>query len=359
MIAFKNFFKYFGISALFCTQLTNCQEKMEEKQSAFQVEISSPETKYRVEPVFDKIKTEEGTIATLPYGGSSGKWGSSGKGWTEQFGTPIGADVTYYSPYESVFYHLDVDFPKDKIKEYMKRAYSRVDDLKGETQEFKELGRGRKSGGGEAYDSFTTLVFGFAPKGMVVVWLNFGNTRIELDRYQAKAVMDQAEIEKAKEKYLKTYRIEQERFEEEKKLSAIPDANSKQWDDYRIRYQWRPVVSSENPNFRLFEVLNYTYNGEQETSLRPQVLNIPARERAIPREMVFFWETSKEKQDQLNARVFFNWEKTNEAFKKAGNKIDMQVKITADNTSMEIFLNNEPLETDSIRIFQWTGDYKE
>ncbi|WP_228429926.1 DUF2931 family protein [Chryseobacterium binzhouense] len=57
------------------------------------------------------------------------------------------------------------------------------DDLKGETQEYKRLGRGYKaSNGTNSYDSFSTLVFGFAPKGMVVVWLNFGNTRIELGR---------------------------------------------------------------------------------------------------------------------------------------------------------------------------------
>ena len=37
----------------------------------------------------------------------------------------------------------------------------------------------------------------------------------------------------------------------------------------------------------------------------------------------------------------------------------MQVQIAPDNNSVEILLNNQPLETDSIRIYQWTGDYKE
>ncbi len=345
---------------MLCIQLTQCQ-KIDDKKLAFHVEISSPGTKYRIEPVFDKIKTLEGNRAGLPYGGSSGNWGDSGKSWTEQYGTPIGADITYYSRYEGTetFYRLNVDFPVDTIKDYMERAYSRLEDKEGETLEYKRLGRGFESGGGKAYDSFSTLVFGFAPKGMVVVWLNFGNTRIELGRYQAQPVTDPVEIAKAKEKYLAVYRISPERYKEEIKLAFIPDASPKEWDDYRQRYHWRPVVTSANPKFRLFEVLNYTYNGEKEGALRPWVLNMPYKERAIPQEMVFFWETGKEKQEQLNARAFFNWEKTNEAFKQAGNKIDMQMKIAADNGSIEILLNGKPLATDSIRIYQWSGDYKE
>lgn len=333
---------------------------MNDKKMAFHVEISHPDNKYQITPVFDKIKTLEGTHAGLPYGSSSGSWGDSGSVWTEQYGTPIGADITYYADYENVYYHLDIDFPVDTIKDYMERAYSIWDDLKSETKEYKRLGRGyRSSNGVNSYNSFSTLVFGFAPKGMVVVWLNFGNTRIELGRYLAKQVTDPAEITKAKEKYMRVYRISPERYKESQQEYFIPDASPKQWDDYRQRYHWRPVVSSVNPKFRLFEILNYTYNGEKEGALRPWVLNMPYKERAIPREMVFTWETGKEKQEQRNARAFFDWEKTNEAFKKVGSPIDMQVKIAADNQTVEILLNDKPLETDSIRIYQWSGNYKE
>ncbi|QQV04438.1 DUF2931 family protein [Chryseobacterium sp. FDAARGOS 1104] len=347
---------------IFCIQLMQCQ-KMRDKKMAFQVEICSPSTKYRIEPVADKIKTLEGTPAGLPYGGSSGRWGDSGSGWTEQYGTPIGADITYYSPYEDVFYRLDVDFPVDTIKDYMERAYSIWDDLKGETQEYKRLGRGYKaSNGTNSYDSFSTLVFGFAPKGMVVVWLNFGNTRIELGRYQAIIITNKEEIANAKENYTKIFRITTElTYKNMKEIGGYPSPQetSQKWDNYRIRYQWRPVVSSKNPKFRLFEILNYTFNGEKEGALRPWVLDMPYKQRAIPQEMVFFWETGKEKSEKFNARAFFDWEKTNEAFKKETGKIDMQVQISDDNNSIEILLNGRPLETDSIRIYQWKGDYKE
>lgn len=353
------YFTKYIISFVVYITFIQCQ-KMKDAKQPFQVEISHPDNKYEVAPVFDNIKTLEGNHAGLPYGHSSGRWGDSRKGWTEQYGTPIGADITYYADYENKYYRLNVDFPLDTIKDYMERAYSIWDDLEGETQEYKRLGRGyRAAVGVNSYDSFSTLVFGFAPKGMVVVWLNFGNTRIELGRYQAKPLTDPAEIAKAKEKYMRTYRISPEQYAKSQKEYFIPNASPLEWDNYRIRYNWRPVVTSTNPKFRLFEILNYTYNGEKEGALRPWVLNMSYKERAIPKEMVFFWETGKEKQEQKNARAFFNWEKTNEAFKKAGNKIDMQVKIADDNNSIEILLNGKPLETDSIRIYQWSGDYKE
>jgi hypothetical protein len=327
---------------------------MKDKKLAFQVEICSPDNEYDIEPVYDSITTLEGFRAGLPYGGSSGNWGNSGKGWTEQYGTPIGADIIYYASYEDKFYHLKADFSIDTIKDYMERAYSIWDDLDGETKEFKRLGRGYKAANEiNSYDSFSTLVFGFAPKGMVVVWLRFGNTQIELGRFQAEVVKDDKKLE---EKLFASWSMNRKEISER---DFNPNASPKEWDDYRIRYNWRAVVTSSNAKFRLFEVLNYTYNGEKEGALRPWVLNIPYKERAIPKEMVFFWETGKEKQEQKNARAFFNWEKTNEAFKKAGSKIDMQIRIAEDNNSIEILLNNKPLETDSIRIYQWSGDYKE
>ncbi|MFB9062816.1 DUF2931 family protein, partial [Flavobacterium branchiarum] len=259
----------------------------------FHVEICSPDNKYRIEPIFDTIKTLEGVPAGLPYGGSSGRWGNSRKIWTSQKGTPIGADITYYSGYEDVFYRLNIDFPLEAIKDYMERVYSRVDDRNGETQEYKRLGRGYESGGGEAYDSFSTLVFGFAPKGMVVVWMNFGTTRIELGRYQAQKVIDDVIINKASKKHLEKYRITPERFEEEKEILHISDASPSRWDNYRNRYNWRPEIISESPSFELLQILNSYYNGEVEYMLRPWVSNIPYKERAVPQEINVVWLTGE------------------------------------------------------------------
>ncbi|MDN3671796.1 DUF2931 family protein [Flavobacterium branchiarum] len=336
---------------VFCTQLLQCQ--MIQPLPEFHVEICSPDNKYRIEPIYDTIKTLEGVPAGLPYGGSSGRWGDSGSVWTSQKGTPIGADITYYSGYEDVFYRLNIDFPSETIKDYMERAYSAYDDRNGETQEYKRLGRRYESGGGEAYDSFSTLVFGFAPKGMVMVWMNFGTTRIELGRYQAQEVIDDVIINKASKKHLEKYRITPERFEEEKEILHISDASPSRWDNYRNRYNWRPEIISESPSFELLQILNSYYNGEVEYMLRPWVSNAPYKERAVPQEINVVWLTGENHEVKKQAFIYLSWIKANEAFTNSGDKFDMQIKI-AKNNSIQVFLNGQPFEVESIRVFDWS-----
>jgi len=326
---------------------------MKKNLPEFGVEISSPATKYRIEPIYDTIKTLEGVPAGLPYGGSSGQWGDSGSTWTAQRGTPIGADITYYSGYEDVFYRLNVDFPIDTIKDYMERAYARIDDENGETEEYKRLGRGHKSSSGNSYDSFSDLVFGFAPKGMVVVWLNFGITRIELGRYQAKLITDYAILQKINKKHLAKYGITPERFEEEKIELKIPDANPEKWDNYRSRYHWRPAVITENPKTEFIQIQTSFYNGEIECILRPWVIDPAYKERAVPSEINVVWMTGKKDEDKKQAYLYFNWEKVNEVFKKSGGKIDVQIKISKEN-NVELMLNGLPFEAESIRVFDWS-----
>jgi len=84
-------------------QNLSCQDMKQKNLPEFQVEISHPENKYLITPVEDSILTLENTGASLPYGSSSGSWGQSGKIFTERTGTPVGADIIYFSRYENVF----------------------------------------------------------------------------------------------------------------------------------------------------------------------------------------------------------------------------------------------------------------
>lgn len=67
-----------------------------------------------------------------------------------------------------------------------------------------------------------------------------------------------------------------------------------------------------------------------------------SKNRAIPKELNFIWETGKNQ--QFVDRAYFSWEKTNESFKKAGNNAKLEFKTAPDNSNFEIFLNNEPLK---------------
>ena len=90
----------------------------------YYVEICHPSNEYLVTPIRDSIITLEGRRASLQYGSTSGRWGDSGAMFTEQYGTPIGADIVYYATYEDKFYHLKVEFPVEKMKDLVSRAYA-------------------------------------------------------------------------------------------------------------------------------------------------------------------------------------------------------------------------------------------
>ena len=341
-------------------QLTNCQDmkKNDMPLPTYNVQISHPDNQYLITPVEDQIITLENVPSHLPYGSSSGTWGDSGKGFTEQSGTPIGADIVYFSRYEDTFYHLKVEFPKDKVKDLVQRAYA-TNESQSSDEPLKEFINRRDQPDyyekynklGMAYDKFTDLIFGFAPKGMVVVWLRFGYTQIELGEFKAEVVKDD---KKYADKLFS--KISQTRDEIKKKM-FIPDASPLMWDKYRTRYKWTPTVSSANKGFRLFNVLTEYYNGEREAMLRPWVENPPMKERALPREITFFWETGKG--EAFEGRAFFNWAETDDQFENAGENFKLELKIAPDNKSFEVLLMGYPIKIDSTRIYPSNFTFKD
>lgn len=318
----------------------------------FRTEISHPENKYEITPVLDQIKTLEGVSAGLPYGSSSGEWGNSGKMWTEQHGTPIGFEITYYARYEDKYYKINQDFDLEFIKKMTNRCYPTSDNGEDSVEEFISLKqynddfeRFRYT-----YQPFSTLAFGFAPKGMVVVWLGYGFMSVEIGRFQAKEITDAGEINRVKKIYMDKYRIHPQRYEEAKKEFHLEDASPELWDNYRLKYNWSHKISSDNKGAKFFELGSEYFNGEYEVMFGPLVINPTSKERAVPEVFHLFWETGKS--ERYIARIFFDWEKTNGLLKKSGVKENVfNIKINEDNTQITIDLNGQPIEVDSIRIY--------
>lgn len=330
----------------------HCQ--MQQEIPEFHTEICQPNNDYEITPVFDYIKTLEGTPAGLPYGSSSGSWGSSGKMWTAQQGTPIGFEITYYSRYENKYYEINEDFDLAYIKEMTNRCYASSDEFSDEELVLKEfITKDEYTKNFEPmryfYEPFSTLVFGFAPQGMVVVWLGYGGNRIELGRFQAKEITNEERIQECKDKYLATYRLSERRYEEAKVELNIPDASPEKWDNYRLRYNWMYKIESKNKGFKLFQIINEFFNGETEDNFRPMLLNPVMKEKAIPELTTIFWETSAK--ERYQAKLFFDWKKTNEFLKKQGGNTIFNITINEDNTKLEIKVNGEPFPIKSIRIY--------
>ena len=332
------------ICMMFFLQLVSCQKK--KPMPMYYVEICHPSNEYLVTPIHDSIITLEGRRASLPYGSTSGRWGDSGAMFTEQYGTPIGADIVYYATYEDKFYHLKAEFPVEKMKDLVSRAYA-ISYVRSHKEPLKPYivtdERMVFSAYENPYSSMTHLVFGFAPKGMVVVWIGYsGGARIEIGRFQAEEVEDDEKYEEERFEYWNMSR------EKMRNKRYLPNASPEEWENYRNKYEWRPVFSSDNDTFFMLKSSTRYYNGEREYLLQPYILKAEYIKRAIPKEIQFFWRVGGA---QYEGRVFFKWEKMNKIFKEKGKtKNDIRFHINKDN-KMEVFLNDEPLEVESIRVY--------
>ena len=293
--------------------------------------VKENENVYCVEFVRGDILTLEGISASLPFGGSSGHWGYTGSAWTSQHGTPIGADVIYYAGYEDKFYHLKVDFPVEQMKKAVDTTRRYNDYVK---------------------EKFSGLIFGFAPQGMVVVWKEYGVMRIELGRYQAQVIPDDKELEQ------RLFRGWSMNREEVKERDFMPNASCKKWDMYRKRYTFRVKMENENPALRLFQYCFTNYNGEQDIIFMPPLPATSYDNRALPQILELDWETSA--YERFRGNIFLNEKVIFEAFKnfKTDDKQEFEIKISKDNQKLELFLNHERVEVDSVRIYKGSVGYK-
>ena len=193
------------------------------------------------------------------------------------------------------------------------------------------------------YSSMTHLVFGFAPKGMVVVWIGYGGgARIEIGKFQAEEVEDEEKYEEERFEYWNMSR------EKMRNKRYLPNASPEEWENYRNKYEWRPVFSSDNDSFFILEYGSHYYNGEREYLLQPYILKAEYIKRAIPNEIDLFWRVGDA---QYEGRVFFKWDKMDKILKEKGKtKNDIRFHINKDN-KIEVFLNDEPLEVESIRVY--------
>jgi Protein of unknown function (DUF2931) len=340
---------------LLLSQLTSQCQKMK-KVPEFHTEICHPSNKYETIPVYDYIKTLEKTPASLPYGSSSGEWGSSGKMWTEQHGTPIGFDIIYYATYENKYYHIDADFDVAYMTDMMDRCYiSNDEDSETPVKEFvysKEFVEiQKKNDVDRSYSKLTTLVFGFAPQGMVVVWMRYGGANcIELGRYQGKEITDEKKIAEYRKSYETKYRLEGDSYEVQVADMQIKNASCKKWDDYRIKYNWNYEVTSDNKNFKLFSFDAQYFNGEFETMFRPLVQHPVKKKRAVPEIINIYFETSAK--ERYIARAYFDWDKMNELLKNAGENATLQFHVNEHSYDVQVKLNNQIVKTDStIRVY--------
>ena len=82
---------------------------------------------------------------------------------------------------------------------------------------------------------------------------------------------------------------------------------------------------------------------------RPLLLSPAIKKRGIPEIINLYFENSSK--ERYIGRLFFDWDKMNELLKKSGNQNTFQFHIDNDNNKIDVLLNNQKIEVDSVRIY--------
>jgi DUF2931 family protein len=223
---------------------------------------------------------------------------------------------------------------------------------------------------GKVMTTYNHITIGFAPGGVVVVWLQGGGQKIvEIGRYQGnKVVISPKEIASLdsherllfdpadRERTLKNPKIIAPEVQETNKNKPIPYGL---WDSYRIKYSWKPTFVFVREG-KMFDDVSFTlFNGERETLLDEEFIQNEYQERAIPKVLSFAWW---DKNGQGYAGYFlFDEKEIFNAFKELHKKnpearIDLEIKINPGSIYLGATLKNGinaiPLKKSNTEVYE-------
>ncbi len=309
-IAMRLFPAVLAIAAALCA---GCQADAKDLPlPSFGIDLSHPDNPYLVTPVEGHVVLLDGRQVALPYGSSSGTWGQSGKGAGEDRGIPVGAQIVYYARYDDTFYRLDAAFPRALMETLAYRAYpnNESDSSEQPLQPYIDVRQVRDYARqfnrfGMSYYPMRGLVFGFAPEGLVAVWVRYGAQQVQVGTFRAQPVEDDARYADALFSTISVTRAQM-------RAQVMPDASARPWLDYQQRYDWAPVFEPPSSDAELYQVITEYFNGEREIMLRPWVGQGIAQSRAVPREMTLYWRSPSG--NTLETAVRFDWAALNRLF---------------------------------------------
>lgn len=283
------------IVALLTTLTGSCQDKKQDKDK----EMNEPKFEYEgniCSPLGYPIDVYEGGLesssgsTSLYLGVTTGEWGSSGGGMSHsEKAVPKRLNVTWLSYAEDTFYTIDCDIDYDKMLRLFKEGYQ-------SSAWYLNDGRYQK-------DTYNAVVVGFAPGGIVVVWLNGIGKQVEIGRYQGKKIVIPESETRGLDNHERLLFDPQYRKETMLSENIIPveiqEAHKNKpipyglWDTYRERYSWRPVFAQRAFGDSTMRVV-YTYlemfDGEFEDLLDQSLVENKFTKRAIPKYVNFAWK---------------------------------------------------------------------
>jgi hypothetical protein len=274
---------------------------------------------------------------------------------------PDHLSVAWYSHAEVKIYKGEFALPQEKLYKLFKEGYMIYGQRPDGTDGKEDL----------HHETYNTITVGLAPKGMVVVWMT-GQNIIEIGRFQAQEVGKKEANEMYKSQFKTSDNIPEviekaqlERFTPEvQEIIKKGKISSKQWDDYRLRYNWKMEC---NQPFEIYSYYINYFNSERACYLPPSITQeifnkniLESTSKVVPNEFDLYVTT----QDGVNRLIRvepFHEQETIEAFKKMHEAspekpITMFFDIDAGFTSAKITLKNDKkqilLEKDTIKLFK-------
>jgi hypothetical protein len=249
------------------TQLSACQKKenMNEEKfdwdgmactpAGYPVVVLSPNIFHSNRGKYITLIPNMSNTAGSDWTGSANSWSS------EPSPAPDHLNIVWYSPTEMKIYEGEFELPQQKIYNLFKEGYMTYG-IPIDTKDGKETLH---------WETYTSLTAGLAPKGMVVVWLD-GLNKVEIGRYQARE-LGKAEANEVFKSHFKLSGDMPETVVEKELISrrVTPEVQEiikqdkiscKQWDDYRLRYNWKVEFNKPLEMYRYFvEYFNSEYSG--------------------------------------------------------------------------------------------------
>ncbi|MCY0971105.1 DUF2931 family protein [Chryseobacterium wangxinyae] len=297
---------------------------------------------------------KEGNYVSLNLGIHRGLegWGSQGRSMDSGVKPlPDHLNVVYLSFAEDKFFQVDCDLDHEKIASLFRKGYE-----------------SKGASGATRHENYNTVIVGFAPGGVCVIWIAGAGKQLEIGRYLGKEV----EIPKQEIENLDSHNHLM--FEPEYRKKMMKDPNIVPlalqgkpisyglWDTYRNKYNWKPVFELQNEGrLRETRTVYLAYiNGEEDNVLSE---NFPLKDfekKAMPSEFGFGWK------DQIGQSYSgfgkLNKESVFAAFKDVyGDNpdqitADLDIRVNMINTFFTVKLKGNGkdvfIKTDSIEIFK-------
>lgn len=339
------------------TQLGACQKKedMNTEKLDYDGTVCTPDN-YPVMVLSRNVFYSNGGefITLIPDSDTQGSvWGRSGNGWaSDPTPAPDHLSINWYSPTEMKIYEGEFELPQKRIYDLFKEGYM-IYGVPNDTKDGKETLH---------WETYTELLVGIAPKGMVVVWM-VGNNKVELGRFQAQEMTKKD----ANDLYKKVFKSSGDSMPEkvtEKELIAFKvspevialalqgNINCKQWDDYRLRYNWKVVFNQPLEIYGYgISYFNSEISGYPPPNIKQEEYNkiiLEPSSKVVPRE-IDLNVTTQDGKDYLIRLDILDEKETIEAFKNLEiaspkEEISIFININDDFNAFKVVLKNTKKE---------------